>query len=283
MKCAIPTVPTKYLDISASPEIGVETTLLYSLAEIQTLATIEQDAVDSGVLSAGLTYQPPANPTKGLDLQMTALNAIVSDQPVVVAFATGFDDGTTGSGIATFLPPATAADRSANLPVGIAVDVKLYCAGVDVTATRTVRTVTGLLSISGGDVGNKFGVVAVPDRSTFTLIANVNNRDVVAPVGKSVNVPSGYNGARWIKRGRSEPPKLDIKANYTGFGDGLPRMAGQRVTIMMETRKDDRVLTERMFVGGWRPDVKVAKPDGNSLSEATATGEFESGSFAVFV
>jgi len=281
MKCNIPAVPAAYRDISQSPEIGVETRLSYSRQPMQRLCIIQQDDVSSGILTPDPTYLAPA-PTFGFDIQIAAGSEIYSDEPVQVALAVHFDDGTQGSGIGLIQPSALQLDQDDGFPVGTASDLQLLKAGVDVSLTRKVATVDGLLNINGGDVGNTFYVMACPDVTSYTLIQNINNRDVQVPVSKAVNIPSGYDGARWIKKGRSEPPKLDIKANYIGFGQGLPRIAGQRVTIMMETWKDDRVLTERMIVGGYRPDVKIGKPDGNGLAEATATGEFETGSFAVF-
>jgi hypothetical protein len=284
MKCAIPPIPDKYLDIAVSPEIGVETRLFYTTEAMRRVCTIEQDDVASGVLTPDRTYAPPTDAAKGRDLQVLALDSISSDVPVVITLAVTFDDASNGTATATFSAPQAVDDQDNNFPAGIAVDLKLKDAqNVDVTATRTVRTVTGLTSIVGGDVGNKFAVVACPERASYVLIANINNRDIQVPVAKTVTIASGYDGARWTKKGRSEPPKIDLKANYTGYGTGLPRISGQRVTIMMETYKDDKVLTERMIVGGYRPEIKLAKPDGNSLSEATATGEYESGSFAVFV
>ena len=286
MKCNIPPVPVAYLDVSQSPEIGVETRLSYSRQPMTRLCIVQQDDVDSGVLTPDPTYLPPATGNgpalSGSDVQLACASEIVSLEPIQVTLGVMFDDGTLGSGIGIIQPSALQLDQGDGFPVVTAADLQLLKAGVDVTLTRSVNSVTSLLSIVGGDVGNQFYLLDCPDLASYTLVQNVNNRDVQVPVSKAVNIPSGYDGARWIKKGRSEPPKLDIKANYIGFGQGLPRIAGQRVTIMMETWKDDRVLTERMIVGGYRPDVKIGKPDGNGMAEATATGEFETGSFAVF-
>ncbi|GEM_PF-2655290 len=279
MKCAIPTIDEALLDISKSAEIGVETKLLYSNDPVRELGEIVQDDVDDGTYTPDKTYTAIS---AGRDLQVVCLDSVQSDEQIVIALGVTLDNGATGSGIATIKPSATAIDDSYNLPAGIAVDVQLFVSGTDVSTARKVRTVDSLISVDGGAAGNKFAVISCPEKASYVTVACVTNRDVEVPTAKSVPIECGYDGARWVKRGRSTPPKLDIKANYSGFGDGLPRINGQRVTVMMETRKDDKVLTERMIIGGYRPEVKIAKPDGDAKAEASATGMFESGKFAVF-
>lgn len=280
MKCSIPTIADEFLIIAASPEIGVEKRVFYSFGEVRRLGAIEQDAADGGVFTADPTYRAL---TEGRDIQLVCLSSILSEEPVEVVLGLTLSDGSAGSGLAILVPSATAVDQTPNLPPGIGADFTLLKAGVDVTDSLKVRTVTGLLSVSNGEVGNKFTVVACPDRDTYTEIPDITDVDLNMPTGKPIPVPRKYQGANWVKRGRSEPSKLMLKSNYIGADAGLPRINDQRVTIMVESWKEDRVLTERKIVGGYHSEVKVTKPDGNGIATASSDGIFESSGYCVFV
>lgn len=180
-----------------------------------------------------------------------------------------------GTATATLRPSATASDASKNMPPGLAVD--FVSSGVN----TTIRSITSITSVTGGSAGARFGVFAMPDSATFTEVACTEGKDIEPPTPQSIAIACRYNAARWVKKGRSNVPKLDFKAKYASYGDGLMRLNGHRVSVRLDTRKDDRILSERMIIGGWRPAVKVTRPEGEGESMAEATGLFET--VAVFV
>lgn len=186
-------------------------------------------------------------------------------------------NGATGQAVATFAPPDTAQDQSFNFPPGLAVDL----IGTAGNSTAKIVSVNSLVSITGGAAGDKFYVAACPEASSYVEVACVTDKTIDIPTPKSIAIPCRFNGARWVKKGRSEPPNLEFKAKHGSYGDGLSRANGHRVTVKMEARKDDRILTERLIFGGYRPTVKLNKPDGDGEADATATGMYEL--FAAFV
>ena len=239
--------------------------------------------VEANAVLAG-AYCAPTVPNGHLYKCTTAGTTGATDEPTWPTADGGtVTDGTAvwteanalpATAVATLKAPALARDQSNALPQGLAVDFVT-------PAGTTVRTVTSLASITGGGAGNRFAIVAMPEEESYVSIAECTDKELEAPVGKAVPIPQGYNAAQWVKKGRSDIPKLTIKAKYISAGDGLARINGQRITAMLVTRKDDSVLTERVIVGGYRPVVKIKSPDGNSEAEATAEGIFEK--FAVFV
>lgn len=180
-----------------------------------------------------------------------------------------------GTATATLKPSATAFDDSFNLPPGLAVDFTTSIVG------STVRSIVDIESVDGASAGARFAVIAIPDDSTFKEIACTEGKDIDLPTPQSIAIACRYNAARWVKKARSNVPNFGFKAKYTSYGDGLMRLNGHRVTVRLDTRKDDRILSERMFIGGWRPIVKLTRPEGEGESMVESTGMFET--VAVFV
>jgi len=249
-----------------------------SIAAASVVTTAAPHGLSTGdtVTVAGVTGSVP---TINGSREITVLSPTTFSVPVTTT--TGGTGGTAtstirlGTATATLTPPDTAQDQSFNFPQGLAVD---FTTSVSGTTVRAVRSVS---SITGGAAGDKYSIVSLPDAGSFTEVACATDKSFTPPTPKSVSIPCRYNPARWIKKGRGNEPKIDLKANYSSFGDGLPRANGQRVSIKMETYKDDQILTERVVFGGVRPEINVTHGDGDALSEATLTGNYET--MAVFV
>jgi hypothetical protein len=160
-----------------------------------------------------------------------------------------------------------------------AANVTVDIAGVVDRSGTKIRTVDSIASITGGADGNRFEVIAPPD--TFIDVQCTTDKNPGMPSPKPIAIPCGYNGARWIKKGRSEAPNLEVAAKYSSGADGLMRLNGHVVTAMLETRKEDRLLTERRIYGNWRPTITSRHPDGDAEATVTATGLYET--YGVFV
>lgn len=245
-------------------------------ASVVTTAAAHNLKTGDTVTIAGVTSSVP---TINGSRVVTVLSPTTFSVPVTVT--TGGTGGTATSTIrndtatATLTPPDTAQDQSFNFPQGLAVDFTTSVTGA------TVRSVRSVSSITGGGAGNKFSIAALPDASDYTEVACATEKSFTPPTPKQVSIACRYNPARWIKRGRGVEPKIDLKAKYSSFSDGLPRANGQRVSIKLETYKDDQILTERVIFGGVRPEISVTHGDGDAESEATMTGMYET--MAVFV
>lgn len=183
----------------------------------------------------------------------------------------------TGSAVGTIKVPERVSNQTKMFPKGLSVDIY----GTSTNAAKKIRRITGITSVAGGAAGMKLQVLTVPEDDTFSLVSCTNDKTWGLPTPGSVNVPCGYQASRWVKPGRGEPPQVEVKQNYSGMGDGLSRYNGFSTTVKIETWVADTLLTERLYFGGWVPTVTYAGGDGNAVSEATGTGNYEE--FMAFV
>ena len=274
MKCMPPPVEDEDLQTAIDPEIGGEKQLYVSMDPWQFIADIQQPAEASGVLTLNPLFSLSDNGP--LDLQLLSYNGARSDEDIVVTFGVTFDDGTNGQATATFAVPARSGNQSPTVPAGMAVDVN----GAGNKATNQIASVNSIVSVVGGDVGNKFKLVAMPDDSTFSRVGFVTTAGLKLPVSTSVAIPDGLDGSAAIKRGRSEAGTLQAKAGYIDYMNGLARVNGLFVTAKIETWKDERVLTERTYIDRWKAMANPDRGDGNTVVEADTQGNFQT--FAVF-
>lgn len=267
-------IPADDLPVANSPEIGGESKVKLSYAEIVSVGGITQTAPGSGTWAA----EVPAFDfgADGVDLALVADTGIKSASNIVVDLDVTFDDASTGTARATFAVPSFAKDQSSNLPIGLAVDLIGQGAG---NSDKKIKAVTGINAITGGAKGNKFALVCLP--SAWFDLGCARSKNEQLPVPKSLPIPCGLKGSAFNKAGRSEPGQLELNAlNYT-YGDGLSRLNGHRGSVLVQVYKDGRVLTEQTVYGGYRPTPSTDRGDGDDEVTNKATGNFES--FAKFV
>lgn len=213
--------------------------------------------------------------------------ATTSASAVVTSATAAFTDGDVGKGISgTGIPGGTTIlSRQSATQVTMSANATATGTAVSITvAARNnsalkIREVTSISAVTGGSSGNRFEIVAIPDDWMEIKCATDKNPEL--PVPKSIAIACGYDGARWVKKGRSDPSTLEISAKYTSGGDGLMRLNGHKPSVLFERRVDDRLLTERLVFGGWIPKATPKKGDGDAESTVTATGMYER--FAMFV
>ena len=213
----------------------------------------------------------------GFDLQLLSTNGALSACEIVATFGVVFADDTAGTAAATFAIPARAVNQASCVPAGTAVDI----AGLAGGAGKQIASITGLLSIVGGYVGNQFKLVALPDADSYSLVGFVTEAGLKLPVSGSVAIADGFDGSAAIKRGRSEPGSLTAKSHYIDYMSGLARINGFFITARIDVLKDDRVLTERTIIGRWKAMCNPTRGDGNDPVMGDAEGSFQE--FAIFV
>jgi hypothetical protein len=267
-------IPADDIGIANSPEIGGESKVKLSYSEIGTIGQIVQTAPASG----GWTAEIPAFDftAPGVDLALVADTGIKSSVNIVVDLNVTFDDDSSGTARATFAVPSFAKDQSANLPIGLAVDIIGQVAG---NSDKKIKAVAGISSITGGAKGNKFSVVSLP--SEWFDLGCARSKNEQLPVPKSLPIPCGLKGSAFNKAGRSEPGQLELNALNFTYGDGLNRLNGHRGSVLVQVYKDGRVLTEQTVYGGYRATPSTDRGDGDDEVTNKATGNFEA--FAKFV
>lgn len=256
----------------AEPEIGAEMGVYASYAPFGIVYGIQQTAVDAAasVSVAGVYTMPVA----GCDLQLVTKNAVRSDVELVVTLDVVDEDDTATTAVATFAPPSYAADQSFNFQLATGVDF------VPVTgSTKKIKSITGIASVAGGALGNKFDVVALPPEDSWFSIGCNRSEDLVTPYPNSLNIACGRDASAYVKSGRNVVGSLTVDAAYKTSGEGLARLGGAKVSVMMVSQRDDRIVAERTVIGGWRPQPQTPKGDGDDESVTSAEGMYEKVAF----
>ena len=276
MKCTPTAIQDEDLQTAIDPEIGGEKQLYVSMEPWQFLADVFQPQESSGVLTMNpLFNEEDAGP---LDLQLLVFNTGArSDENIVVTFDVTFADETEGQAAATFSIPARAGNQSTTVPAGMGADVN----AVDpANAGKQIIAVNDIASVVGGDVGNRYKLVAMPDDATFSRVGFVTTAGLKLPISASVPIADGLDGSAAIKRGRSEAGSMAAKAGYIDYLNGLARVNGLFVSAKIEVWKDERVLTERTYLDRWKAMANPDRGDGNTVVEADAQGNFQT--FGIF-
>ena len=275
MKYNIPTIATNDLNVAEASQIGAETTVLASYAEFVSVGNISLLAPGSGTLNPDNTFIPSA----GLDMQLVCHDGIPSAVQAIIQLNVKFADNSTGTATAQFNGPegGWAENQTENLPQGLATDLT----GDDANTGKQIKSIQGIASITGGSTSARFDIVALPDSSTWFNISCAMNKEPTLPVAKSHPIRCGYNPSRFVKRIPGDPGKLQLTTKRRSYGDGLERLNGHRVSIMLVHQKDGYLLTERQVFGGLRFNAQPKFPDADAEAEVTAESFFES--FAVFI
>ena len=279
MKYNIPTISAADMNVAESAQIGAEVTVLASYEEFVSVGSISLPAAASGVLNPDSTYVDPGM-GNGYDMQLVANDGILSAAQVVVTLAVILDDGSSngvaGSAVATFSGPTGgwAENQTNNLPMGLAADLV-----VAVTPAKKIRSVVGVTSVVGGSANSQFNLQALP--SNWFSIPCTMQKDPTLPVAKSHPIRCGYNPSRFVKKIPGDPGKLALTQKRRSYGDGLERLNGNRVSIMLLTQKDNYLVTERQVFGGLRFNANSKFPDADAEAEVSAESFFET--FAVFI
>lgn len=269
MRYQIDPIDPALLPIARTKTISAEAVQSFNYDGWVDVAALLQQAPNSGTFSPSPGFSAPVG---GLDMVVRCANGVLSAGALALSFPVTFADATTGTATATFTPPAWAKDQTFNFPQGFAVDL----VGSGGNSAKGIKSVDGGATITGGQAGNRFEVVSLPNvKAQYIEIACMKANDPKLPVTKSVAIPCRYDGSSDVKKGRSEPGSLSIQSRYNVYGDGLLRLNGQRVTAMTEVWKEDQVLTERYVYEGWRPMANPKVGDGDAEMEVTAEGMFE--------
>ena len=279
MKYAIPTIATADLLVAESAQIGAETTLLASYDEFISVGNISMPAAASGVLNPDPSYTDPGQ-NLGRDLVLITDDGVMSAVQIVVTLAVIVDDGSlhgaAGTATATFSGPTGgwAENQTNNMPKGLAADLNVVG-----NPAQKIRTITGVVSVAGGSANSKFDIWSLP--VTWFNISCVMQKDPTLPVSKSHPIRDGYNPSRFVKKIPGEPGKLALTTKRRSYGDGLERLNGARVSVMLLQQKDGYLVTERQIYGGLRFAANPKFPDADAEAEVTAESFFED--WAIFI
>jgi hypothetical protein len=241
--------------ISEAPYFGGEWMVLASMTPCKRLGIIEQTASGSGTL----TLESGVTPTVGNgDIQCVATSYLRSNIATVITLAV------TGGGsacVATFAPPARSRNQTFHFPRGWATDC------IKTTPAAAITAIGSLTSIAGGDANVSFALYELPLLSSYFAIGCTTDKNFNLKGATSKLVDCGMETGAYVKRGKTKVPMLTIAEKFKGFHDGLARLDGGRVTVMLVGVKDGQLTADRIVFTDWIPSMETKLPDGDG--EAT--------------
>ena len=171
-------------------------------------------------------------------MQVRCKNPVATSASIVLTLDIKSDGDTTSTAVATLAAPVDEDEPTlVSLPGDLATDLVAAVTGTSPTVSHTTRSILDVTSITGGQSGNVYEVVILPDYSTFYQIPGVTKADITPTTRRSLAIPSGFDAARWTKFGRGEIPKFEATAVHTGHMSSLAGLDGQIVTAMLEIWK----------------------------------------------
>jgi hypothetical protein len=264
------------LQVALDPSIGGENKVYASFEPVVVAGLITQPAAASGVLTIESTFDNTGGGT-ARDFQVVVdKTGARSEAEIAITLAVTFADDTNGLAVATFEIPDRSPNQMFSIGQGTAVDL----VGTGGNSAKKIKRIISVNTVVGGAANNRFRIVAYPEEATFFLIGCTNEANLTLPVSKSLPIPCGLNGSAFVKSGRSDPGTLTVTEKYVDYMAGLGRVNGHFATAMVVCFKDERIVTERIVVGKWKPMASPQIGDGDDIVTQQAQGNFET--FAIF-
>jgi hypothetical protein len=257
------------LDIAQAPYFGGEWAIYLATVAAVHIADIDLSAPTVGVLIDDPATTLPAAPT-GANLVVVARTPVLSAANVVITLACMDNTGTpvAMNGVATFAPPARAANQSANFQRGYATDLVPAVVGKKFTA------ITSLTTIVGGDKNQEFSLYQLPELADYTFIGCTTDFKFNSKGRVAKGIDCGMESDKFIKRGKTQPGEASLDAKFKGFAESLARFDGQKTTLMAIGIKDGQVTTDRVVLTQFVPSVEINLPDGDGEAMQPAKGKF---------
>lgn len=260
--------------LAQRPFLGGEWTVKYTFKEAILLATIAITGPTAGTMTLQPGVALPASP--GTDLQLALLNPLRSSgSPLAVGISAKGATTETLVGTATFTPSNLLLDSSSNLPLGAATDVITAAAEKYVTGSPGLT----LGTITNGVAGTRLGLFMLPSAADYTLIGCTGEIRVSDKSQKPKNIACGMNQSAFVKPGMSEVGTVNIGSKVRSFLEGLTRIRGQRVTLLMEGVKENSVLVDRIVLTSVVSNSPIRIPESDSEVMAEAEGQYEDALF----
>ncbi len=189
----------------------------------------------------------------------------------VVVSVTGTDaaDGALTATF-TFKPPGWAKISEKTFPVGFGAGA---VSSVDGTKFKTIVSAT--VACAAGAAGVKVTFFGVPSISAFTEVGCRTQSDYTTKASVPKSIACGTDSSAFVKPGMTKEGTLDITTKLVSAGDGLARFDGVRSTYLIETVKEKKVTTDRLFFLGAILEVTTSAPDGDGEVTAKGTGKYE--------
>lgn len=267
MRFSLPIITGAAVLSAQSPEIGVESTVRASQAEVYRIGTIFVDAAGNATWAArsGVTL-----PTLGQDLHLRADDGAVGllVVPTVTLNCTLADD-TVGTAIAALSVPSWLPEQAIVFPVAAAADFVPVGVG---NSAKLIKAVAGVSASAGLPNNTEWSVWASPPASAFVELGWKRGANTPYQVPGVVQIADGYRAVAATKKGRNEQVNYSFEFGHVSAMGGMARYNGHRITVWETIKKDKTVHTENVILTGFRPNASPARGDGNDEVVESSSG-----------
>lgn len=258
------------IGIAQRPFLGGEFAVYYSFIDAILMGTIALTGATTGTFEAEAGITLPASP--GADLQMALLTPLRSaGSALSVGISAKGATTSTLNGTATFAPPGWVRDATANQPLGAAVDVVTTAAEKFVSGSPTLA----LGTIANGVEGVRIGLYRLPEPADWVLLGCTGEIRITDKSRKPKNIACGMNQSAFTKPGQTEIGTVSVGAKVRSFQEGLARIRGQRVSMMIVGKKEDSLITDRIVLSSVIMNTPIRLPEGDGEVVLEAEGQYE--------
>lgn len=259
------TIAQAELDILSAPYLGGE----FAVYMTNVAATPIGDLVQSAAGAATYTDNAAtALPVLGTDLQVACSSPLRSTGTVTITFACTDEADAVVNLVATFAPPAWAANQSFNFQRGYATD------GIPSVVGKLFKTITSFTSITLGAKNCSFTLWQLPILTDYVQIGCANGVNWNDKARAAIGVDCGMESDAFIKRGKTAKGELTIKHKLKGFADGLARFGGAKGTVMLIGLKDGQLIGDRVVFTQFVVAPKHDLPEGEGEANTEGMGKF---------
>jgi hypothetical protein len=268
MRFSLPTLSAAERLIAENPEIGVESNVFVSAADVIEIGTIKTDSLGAITWIA----KPGASLGAGMDVHVSLAKPIsAAAAPVITLDATVVTTG-AGTVAGTFVVPAWVGNQNQIYPEGYALDMIPQGVG---NSARLVTAVTGVTSMTNVPANSELTVWASPASSNFAELGWKKSVDGAYSAYTTVSIANKYNPTAASKKGVGEIKELNMDFVAVSTMDGVSRYDGMRVAVLVKIIKDDAVHSENIVYTGHNLNASTKRGEGNDAVIESSKGPFQ--------
>ncbi len=268
MRFNLPALSSAQIQSAKGPEMGIESIVKTSVAEVILCGKVEVDA--TGAVT--WTPEPGLSLGDGMDLHLKVNFMSTASSAPSVTLATTLADDAAASCVAALAVPSWFPDQSRTFQEGFGEDFIPQGEG------NSAKLVKAIASASATNVPNnsEFLVYASPPAAGFIEQGWKRGADGAYNVPSTVAFPEGYNPTRIVKPGRGETRELTLEFAHIAAGYAIGRYNGKRIAVLIQVKKNRRTVhTANVVYAGYIPSSSPSRGDGNDEVVETSAGMFE--------
>lgn len=268
MRFALPALSAAQIPIATKPEMGVESDIFISAAEVILVGKVSVDAAGAVTWAP----EPGVDLGDGMDLHAKVnFMATATAAPTLTITGT-LDDDNAGTADADLAVPSWWRDQSKTFQEGFGEDFIPNGAGNSAKLIKAIASV----AVTNVPANAEFLIYGSPPAASFIEYGWKRGAQGAYNVPATVSFADGYNPNAAVKPGRGETRELTLSFAHVAAGFAIGRFNGKRVAVLLKVRKNRKTVhTENIVYVGYIPSSTPNRGDGNDEVVEESKGMFE--------